>query len=109
MTDMNIAFCVNNTYSDKVAVVMTSILENHKTQKINFYIFSSDLDDSNLHLLQKLLLKYKNFTVQRILVPQHLVSSLPLNISHISVETYYRYVIADLQPDLDKILYLMLI
>lgn len=106
MTDMNIAFCANNTYSDKVAVVMTSILENHKTQKINFYIFSSDLDDSNLHLLQKLLLKYKNFTVQRILVPQHLVSSLPLNISHISVETYYRYVIADLLPDLDKILYL---
>lgn len=106
MNEINIAFCINNAYADKAAVVMTSILENHKTQKINFYIFSSDLDDNNLHLLQKLLLKYKNFTVQRILVPQHLVNSLPLNISHISVETYYRYVIADLLPDVDKILYL---
>ena len=106
MTEMNIAFCINNTYADKAAVVMTSVLENHPDAQVRFYIFSSDLSAENLLMLQKLQTKYKNFTVQKVNVPQQAFNNLHLNIEYISVETYYRYLIADLLPDLDKILYL---
>ena len=106
MAEMNIAFCINDTYADKVAVVMTSVLENHPDTQIHFYIFSSDLSDENLLMLQKLQAKYKNFTVQKVDIPQQLFSSLPLTIEYIPIETYYRYLIADLLPSLDKILYL---
>ena len=39
MNEMNIAFCINNAYASKAAVVMFSLLENHKDTYINFYIF----------------------------------------------------------------------
>ena len=103
---MEIAFCINDAYSDKVAVVMTSILENNTNKHINFYIFSSDLTDKSLQKLSNLKFKYKNFTVQKINVPTDKFSKLHTNIDYISVETYFRYMIADLLPDIDKILYL---
>lgn len=106
MTEMNIAFCINNSYADKVAVVMTSVLENHPDEQLNFYVFSSDLTEKSLQLLQKLQSKYKNFTLQHIVVPRNRVKSLPLPVEYIPAEAYYRYFIADLLPALDKVLYL---
>ena len=106
MNKINIAFCINDSYADKVAVVMTSILENHPLQNISFYIFSSDLKNETLQKLSKLKTKYKNFSLERIFVPTDKFSKLKLNINYISIETYYRYIIADLLPQIDKILYL---
>ena len=106
MNKINIAFCINDAYADKVAVVMTSILENHPLQNISFYIFSSDLKNETLQKLSKLKTKYKNFSLERIFVPTDKFSKLKLNINYISIETYYRYIIADLLPQIDKILYL---
>ena len=103
---MNIAFCINDAYADKVAVVMASVLHNHPKEEIDFYIFSSDLTVASFDRLQKLKLKYKNFTLTKINVPQDKFKQLSLNINYISIETYYRYIIADLVPQLDKILYL---
>lgn len=103
---MNIAFCINDAYADKVAVVMVSVLHNHPKDKIDFYIFSSDFTEASLERLQKLKRKYKNFTLTGINVPQDKFEQLSLNIDYISMETYYRYIIADLVPQLDKILYL---
>ncbi len=106
MNQMNIAFCINDLYTDKVAVVMTSILENHPETAVHFYIFSSDLSDDHFNLLKKLAARYPHTSVQKITVSTDLFSDLKTNIDYISVETYYRYLIADSLPDLDKILYL---
>ena len=106
MKKTDIAFCVNNAYIEKVAVVMVSLLENHPENYFNFYIFSSDLTDGSLKYLNKLHSKYNNFEVSKVEVPTDLFKSLKLNIEYISIETYYRYAIAELLPDLDKILYI---
>ena len=106
MEQMNIAFCINNAYTDKVAVVITSLLKNHPNAFLNIYIFSSDLTEHNLIRLNKLHLKYKNFSIHRVDVPADKFDSLKLNIEYISKETYFRYLIADLLPNIDKILYL---
>lgn len=106
MKSMNVAFCINDQYVSKVAVVMTSLLENHKETFFNFYIFSSDLSQDGLNTLNKLHLRYKHYAVKEVLVDAARFSLLKLNIEHISIETYYRYVMADLLPEVDKILYL---
>lgn len=106
MKKMDVAFCVNNAYIEKVAVVMVSMLANHPDDYFHFYIFSSDLTDESIKYLNRLHYKYKNFEVSKVEVPTDLFKSLKLNIEYISIETYYRYAIAELLPDLDKILYI---
>lgn len=106
MKKMDVAFCVNNAYIEKVAVVMVSMLANHPDDYFHFYIFSSDLTDESIKYLNRLHSKYKNFEVSKVEVPTDLFKSLKLNIEYISIETYYRYAIAELLPDLDKILYI---
>lgn len=106
MNKVDVAFCINNAYIDKVAVVMVSLLENHPDNFFHFYIFSSDIKSDDLKYFNKLYAKYQNFEVSKIEVLVDLFKSLKLNIEHISIETYYRYAIAELLPDLDKILYL---
>ena len=106
MTKINIAFCFNDSYTDKVAVTMTSLLMNHKNEEFNFYLFSSDLSEQNIEKLNKLQIKFKNFSLHPIKVDKSLFDGIKLNIDYISLETYYRYLIADLLPEVDKILYL---
>ena len=106
MKQINVAFCVNNAYVEKVAVVITSMLENNRENYFHFYIFSSDLSEDSIKYLNKLKSRYKNFEASRVEVPVDLFKSLKLNIDYISIETYYRYAISDLLPDLDKILYI---
>ncbi len=106
MTNINIAFCINDCYWDKVAVVMTSLLKNHPKKQFDFYIFSSDLSKIHLQKLNKLHLKYKDFKIHPIYMDKEIFSKLKLTIDYISIETYYRYLIADLLPSIDKILYL---
>lgn len=106
MKKMDVAFCVNNAYIEKVAVVMVSMLANHPDDYFRFYIFSSDLTDESIKYLNKLHSKYKNFEVSKVEVPVDLFKSLKLSIDYISIEAYYRYAIAELLPDLDKILYI---
>ena len=106
MEKINIAFCFNDSYTDKVAVTMTSLLVNHKKEVFDFYLFSSDLSEENIEKLNKLKIKYKNFSLHPTKVDASLFNNLKLNIDYISLETYYRYLIADLLPNVDKILYL---
>lgn len=106
MKKMDVAFCINNAYIAKIAVAMVSLLENHPSDYFHFYIFSSDLTDESIKYLNRLHSRYKNFEVNKVDIPTDLFKSLKLNIEHISIETYYRYAIAELLPEVDKILYL---
>lgn len=103
---MKIAFCINDNYYDKVAVVITSILENNIDNNIDFYIFNSDLSKQNFEKLYSLKFKYKNFTLTEIKINPKIFSKFNISIKHTSIETYFRYLIADSLPNIDKILYL---
>lgn len=103
---INIAFCINDKYSDNVGVVITSILENHKNDFFKFYIFSSDFSQKSYQKLNKLHKRYSNFEIKIINVDASLFKNLRSTIEYISIETYYRYIIPDLLLEEDKILYL---
>ena len=104
---MNIVYCSNDKYSQHVAVSITSLIHNNQLSDFHFYIINSDFSDESKSLIEKCLnkaTKKSNITFVKINTDRFL--SLKLNISYISSETYFRYIISELLQDIDKCLYL---
>ena len=86
---------------------MVSILENNvSNSKISFYILTANISTDNQKMLRLKFEKYKVENIEFIAVNEDLFNNLPLNIKHISKEAYFRYIIADVLPDMKKALYL---
>ena len=102
---MDIAFNVNNAYAHQLSVCIYSILK-HNKGPISFYVFSNDFSDENKRNINKLKLFFKNWDITYLSPDPKLFSNLRLNVPHISRETYYRFVMPDMLPHVDKLLYL---
>ena len=85
---------------------MISLFKNNPETDFDIYVFSSDLSEESISLLNKLHSFHQKYNLHPVYVDSQRFERLKLNIRHISVETYYRYIIADSLPNLDKILYL---
>lgn len=106
---MNIFYCANNRYSQHIAVSMVSVIENNLYSDLNFYVISNDLSDSSKARILRLLNKSSpnsKISIEFVKPEIKKFASLKLNIPHISIETYFRYVIPECFPSLDKGLYL---
>jgi lipopolysaccharide biosynthesis glycosyltransferase len=103
---MNIVFCANLKYLIKTGVVITSILFNNPKESFNFYIFSADISLEDLKIFEKLKKRFPNFSVQLITVDNSSFKDLPINLSHISLETYFRWLIPQYLANEDKALYI---
>lgn len=103
---MNIFFAVNNDYFEKFATALISILQNNKNHELHFFVLNSDISLQNKQKIEKLKLSYRNFDIEYITPSPDLFKDFKINIDYISIETYFRYLIADLKPKMDKALYL---
>ena len=101
-----IAMATDNNYAYPTIVAMTSILENRKPKThIDFYVMlSGDFDHSLKNKIDSLRKKYGKCTINFIDMKNKLEN---LYISgYIKTATYYRLLLPDLLPNLDKILYM---
>ena len=103
---MNIVFCINKSYIDILSVVLLSILENNRQDFIHFYILTTDFSEEDKKNYDFLHNSYENFDISFIVPDKERFKDLQLNIDYISIETYYRYLIAEILPHEDKALYL---
>ena len=103
---MDIFFNVNNSYARQLCVIMVSLLENNSDVDVRFHVLTRDFSEESKQAVEKLRIRYKNFSVDYTSPDLTMFNDLKLNIEYISVETYFRYVIADLYPNIDKGLYL---
>lgn len=103
---MNIFFAVNDDYVKYLLVALLSILKNNVEEKIYFYIISKDLTEESKNKIGLLKKIYSNFEIKYLVPDMSLFKDLKLNIEYITIETYFRYIIADLVPDISKCLYL---
>lgn len=103
---MDIFFCINDAYVEKLCVVMVSILENHRNSNITFHVVSSDLSDNSKYIIEQLKKIYKNYNIVYYSPDREIFKEFNINIEYITIETYYRYIISELAPQIDKCLYL---
>lgn len=106
MDNISICFCINDKYAQYLGVVLTSILLNNPKTAFKFYVLSSDISEENKNILNTLKKTYKNFEIFYINIDKNRFKNFKINIDYISIETYYRYILADVIPNEDKILYL---
>lgn len=105
---MEIFFAADNKFSQHLCVAMTSILVNSLfVENFNFYILDGGISDKNKAKINTVK-KIKNCNIEFIRVDDKLFEKCPITSScqHISKQTYYRYIIPLLKPNLDKCFYL---
>lgn len=98
-----IAYATNKKFFDLCLTSIVSILKNSSFEKINFIILHSELDQNDFNRLENLK-KIKDFSYENTYVDGAQMENYPLVWT--SKETWYRCVLADRFPHLDKILYL---
>lgn len=88
-----------------MAMTMASVLQNTNSG-IDFYILDGGISEKNKDLVRQTIQVYQSYKkCEYIKMDASLVKDFP-NIQHFSLNTYFRYFIADLKPKLTKALYL---
>jgi lipopolysaccharide biosynthesis glycosyltransferase len=102
-----VVFAASNNYVPIFAACLQSIVDRVSPKyNYDFVLLQRDVTDENKKTLLKMLEKHSNislrfFNVARLLANYDLKAN-----AHISVETFFRFLIQDILPDYDKVIYL---
>lgn len=105
---MHIFFASDNNFTLPLTNAISSILRNaNEEDALFFHILDKDISQKHKNKID-CLKKIKNFQIEYIKVDDKLFAECPLTkeCSHIPIQTYYRYLIPQIRPNLDKVLYL---
>lgn len=106
MINIPVCFAINDGYSKHLTVAIASLLVNNSNINFDIFILSDGISDNNKDKILLLNKVFNNVSITFIKVDDSKLKNLKLNISHITIQTYYRYLIADILPNVDKVLYL---
>ncbi len=107
MPKINICFSSDNNYAQHLAVTLVSVLENKSPDdEIFVYVLDGGITDENKTKILNLKNKY-DFNIKFLTIDQNLHKKFPQGKkNHITPAAYYRLLLPELCPDLDKLLYL---
>ena len=105
-SEINICFAINDTYLEPLMVTLYSLLKSNGNSTFRFYVISNNLSESSQTRLRRFLEKFPHADIEFVSVDASRFQDLTISIDYITLETYFRYVLAELFPSLDKILYL---
>lgn len=102
-----IVFAANSAFAPVCAVAIQSVIENADSQKYyDIIVIESDISKEDKTLICSLVQGRKNFSIRFFnALPLTEDYSLVAN-EHITKETYYRFLIQNILPDYDKVVYL---
>lgn len=104
---ITVVFTINDSFAQHCCVTMVSILENNTQHDISFYVLTDYFSDKNKKLFTEAVEKYgKGNSVEFKIVDHHLFDGFKLNIKYITYHTYYRFLLPDLFPELNRALYM---
>lgn len=104
---INICFVTDDNYAIHAGVAMCSILENaNEKDNFAFYIFDNGISDEKKSKLQKM--ASDKVTIKYVALDSvaKKYQTLTQTVKHITKSSYFKFAIADLLPDVDKIIYL---
>lgn len=99
-------YATNEGFAPYMAVSITSLLENNASHNIVVHILHSDLSEATLARLSSFEARYKNAKILFHKIDSSRFENFGLAIDHITKEAYFRYMIAEVLPDIDRVLYL---
>lgn len=104
---MEIFFASDNNFVQHLCVAIASILKNSlPIEDFNFYILDGGIKEKNKKKIEELK-KIKNFNIEFIKMDDSMFENCPItsDCSYISKQTYYRYLIPQIKPNLEKCFY----
>lgn len=106
-SQMEIFFASDDKFTQHLSVAMASILINSlPIETFNFYILDGGISEKNKKKILQLK-SIKDFNIEFIKVDDTLFKDCKLtpDCQHISKQTYYRYIIPKIKPNIDKCFY----
>lgn len=103
-----VVLAADNNYVPMLATTIFSMLENASTERLyDVVILEKDITAKNQELMRAFFSRFENARLRFLNVGEILGAyDLRTNNEHISVETYYRFLIQEVLPGYDKVLYL---
>lgn len=105
---ISIALCINSKYAKYIHPLIYS-LDKHSNRPINLYIIYWELDSAMLEMIDKLSENLKNINIFCRKVSSYnfrLLSKIRREDSKLPIEAYFRFLLASMFPELERILYL---
>ena len=103
---MHIVFCLDNYYIPYCATTIASIIDNNQAEKITFHLFVDGITDVNRIMMQEWLGKQEGKDILFYELSEDAFKDFPVGDAYINLTTYFRLVIQDKLPDIDKVIYL---
>ena len=106
---IDVCFSTDNKYAQHLGVTIASILLNTNTQKIiNFHVLNDGtLTEENIKNLKQVIKGKENVYFNFITVNKDIFADcFMIPNSHISIATYYRFLVPSVLPSVSKLLYL---
>lgn len=102
-----IVFAANNNFVPVFATCLQSVIDtSSQNRNYDIVLIQSDVSTENKKILQEMLQNHSNFSL-RFYDASRLLSDYKLEAKeHISVETYYRFLIQSAMPKYEKVLYI---
>lgn len=100
---INIAYITNGKFLEVCLVSIISLLKNSEYENLNIILLYSDLTHEDLGKIIKLQ-KIRSFTLQAFNISNSQYNNFPFVLT--TKEAWYRFILADIFPNIDKILYL---
>ena len=103
---MHIVFCLDNNYIPYCATTIASIIANNQEKEIIFHLFVDGATDANRRKLQEWINCFEGKNIKFYNLSEADFKDFPVGNAYINLTTYFRLVIQDKLPDIDKVLYL---
>lgn len=94
----------DDNYAPFVATTIVSIVKN-TSAFVDFYVLDGGITESNKQKITSLKNKFNNFSIEFLDMSKSGLERFP-NIKHYSLNTFSRYFIPKMKPELDKVLYM---
>ena len=101
---INIAYATNHKFFNLCLISMISILKNSEYEHLHFILLSNDINQFEIRKINELK-EIRSFSFQILYIPDNQFDDYPLT-EWLTKEAWYRCILADKFPNIDKILYL---